>query len=105
MSATEFPLMLQVCGITVGNELDFLTVEEGLVDAATFLLLDDSDVQYLAKSASKRIDPATNFHLAGVKLKSLLALKCWIKEHVRAGDVADNLLSVDFNILTQNAYQ
>ena len=104
MSATEFPLMLQVCGITVGNELDFLTVEEGLVDAATFLLLDDSDVQYLAKSASKRIDQATNFHLAGVKLKSLLALKCWIKEHVRAGDVADNLLSADFNILTRNAY-
>ena len=104
MSIVEFPLMLQVCGITIGNELNFLTIDEGLVDAATFLLLEDSDVLYLSKSASKRIAPLVSFHLSGVKLKSLLALKCWINEHVRAGDVVDNLLSADFNVMTRNAY-
>ena len=104
MSATEFPLMLQVCGITQGTELNFLTIDEGLVDANTFLLLEDSDVLYLAKSASKRIPPMVSFHLAGVKLKSLLALKCWIKEHVRAGDDTDSLVSANFNVQTQNAY-
>ena len=104
MSVTEFPLMLQVCGITIGNELNFLTIDEGLVDADTFLLLEDSDVLYLAKSASKRIPPMVSFHLAGVKLKSLLALKCWIKEHVRAGDDADGLVSANFNVQTRNAY-
>ena len=104
MSAIQFPLMLQVCGITIGNELNFLTIDEGLVDAATFLLLEDSDVLYLSKSASKRIAPLVSFHLSGVKLKSLLALKCWINEHVRAGDVVDNLLSADFNVMTRNAY-
>ena len=104
MSATEFPLMLQVCGITIGTELNFLTIDEGLVDAATFLLLEDSDVLYLAKSASKRIPPMVSFHLAGVKLKGLLALKCWIKEHVRAGDVPDSLVSANFNTQTRNAY-
>ena len=104
MSTVQFPLMLQVCGITTGNELNFLTIDEGLVDAATFLLLEDSDVLYLSKSASKRIAPLISFHLSGIKLKSLLALKCWINEHARAGDVVDNLLSADFNVMTRNAY-
>ena len=98
MSATEFPKMLATCGITVAAEIKYLMEDEGLVDGDTFLLLDDDvDMQNLEESCREPLS-CNGFTLGFMKQKRLLALKCWMRERVRAGVLVNSLLSVDFNL-------